>query len=70
MRTHHEDRHRPVFVDLKNDYAFKFVFATPGHEEALLQLVNCILPEKDIVSVRLSAQEQMGDGAKRTEGHL
>lgn len=68
VRTHHEDRHRPVFVDLKNDYAFKFVFATPGHEEALLQLVNCILPEKDIVSVRLSAQEQMGDGARERRG--
>ena len=61
-------RQNPVFMDLTNDYAFKLVFATPGHEEALLQLVRCLLPEKDIVSVQLSAQEQMSDTEKLRRG--
>jgi predicted transposase/invertase (TIGR01784 family) len=49
-----------VFVDLRNDYAFKMVFGTPGNEDLLLHLVQTILPDKRIISVALFPQEQVG----------
>lgn len=53
-----------VFVDLRIDYAFKVVFGTPGNEDALLKLVNAILPEKNITAVTLDPNEQQGTRPK------
>ena len=49
------------FIDLKRDFAFKWMFGTEGHEELLLMLVDSLLPEKHIRSVKLGAQEQEPD---------
>ena len=49
------------FIDLKRDFAFKWMFGTEGHEELLLMLVDSLLPEKHIRSVRLGTQEQEPD---------
>lgn len=49
------------YIDLKLDFAFKCVFGTEGHEDLLLMLIDSILPEKHIVSVKLGSQEQQGD---------
>ena len=49
------------FIDLKLDYSFKRVFGTEGNEDLLLMLINSILPEKNIASVRLGSQEHTGD---------
>lgn len=51
-----------VYIDLRNDYAFKRVFGTPGNEDLLLLLVQAFLPDQNIVSVTLNNQEQMGEG--------
>ena len=50
-----------TFIDLKKDYAFKWAFGTPGHEELLLLLVQGLLPEKHIKSAKLGPQEQQSD---------
>lgn len=50
-----------VFIDLKRDFAFKWAFGTEGHEDLLLMLLDCILPEKHIRSVTLGSQEQESD---------
>ena len=44
------------FIDLKIDFAFKFVFGTHGKEDLLLMLLDSILPDKHIVSVSLGPQ--------------
>ena len=49
-----------TFIDPRIDYAFKLIFGTPGNEDLLLMLVRSILPDKNIVSVSLEAQEQVG----------
>lgn len=49
-----------VFIDPRIDYAFKLIFGTPGNEDLLLRLVQAILPDKGIVSVKLEPQEQVG----------
>ena len=51
------------FIDLKIDYSFKRVFGTEGNEDLLLMLINSILPEKNICSVRLGSQERTGDNS-------
>lgn len=53
------------FIDLKIDFAFKFVFGTHGKEDLLLMLLDSILPDKHIVSVTLGPQEQMPDNPER-----
>lgn len=50
-----------VFIDLKLDWSFKYMFGSKGCEDNLLVLLDSILPEKHITSVELSTQEQMGD---------
>lgn len=50
-----------TFIDLKRDYAFKWAFGTPGHEELLLLLLQGLLPEKHIKSAKLGPQEQQSD---------
>lgn len=50
-----------TFIDLKRDFAFKWVFGTPGHEDLLLLLLKGLLPEKHIKSVQLGPQEQKPD---------
>ena len=50
-----------TFIDLKNDYAFKWAFGTPGHEEDLLLLLRALMPDKHIKSVHLGPQEQKSD---------
>ena len=50
-----------TFIDLKRDYAFKWTFGTPGHEDLLLQLLQGLLPEKQIKSASLGPQEQQSD---------
>lgn len=52
--------HGITFIDPRIDYAFKLIFGTPGNEDLLLMLVRAILPEKGIISVSLSSQEQVG----------
>ena len=47
-----------VFIDLRIDYAFKLIFGTEGNEDLLLELVNAILPDKQISTVHLDPQEQ------------
>ena len=64
--THEENmekarRYGIKYIDLKIDFAFKFVFGTHGKEDLLLMLIDCILPDKHIVSVTLGPQEQMPD---------
>ncbi|MBO4561504.1 MAG: Rpn family recombination-promoting nuclease/putative transposase, partial [Bacteroidaceae bacterium] len=49
------------YIDLKFDFAFKTVFGTPGNEDLLKMLLDSILPEKHIKSVKLGPQEQQGD---------
>ncbi len=49
-----------VFIDPRIDYAFKLIFGTPGNEDLLLRLVQAVIPEKDIVTVSLEPQEQVG----------
>ena len=48
-------------IDLKKDFAFKWAFGTPGHEDLLLLLLNGIMPEKHIKSVSLGPQDQKSD---------
>jgi predicted transposase/invertase (TIGR01784 family) len=68
--THEENmekarRYGIKFIDLKIDFAFKFVFGTHGKEDLLLQLIDSILPDKHIVSVTLGPQEQMPDNPEK-----
>jgi len=53
------------YIDLKIDYAFKLVFGTHGQEDLLLKLIDSILPDKHIVSVKLGPQEQMLDSLEK-----
>ena len=48
-------------IDLKKDFAFKWAFGTPGHEDLLLLLLNGLMPEKHIKSVTLGPQDQKSD---------
>jgi len=50
-----------TFIDLKRDFAFKWAFGTPGHEDLLLLLLNGLMPEKHIRKVKLGPQEQQSD---------
>lgn len=50
-----------TFIDLKRDFAFKWAFGTPGHEDLLLLLLKGLLPDKHIKSVTLGPQEQQPD---------
>lgn len=50
-----------TFIDLKNDYAFKWTFGTEGHEDLLLMLLDSLMPEKQIRTVKLGPQEQEPD---------
>lgn len=50
-----------TFIDLKRDFAFKWAFGTPGHEDLLLLLLKGLLPEKHIKSVQLGPQDQKPD---------
>ncbi len=50
-----------TFIDLKRDFAFKWAFGTPGHEDLLLLLIKGLLPDKHIKSVSLGPQEQQPD---------
>ena len=49
------------FIDLRVDFAFKRVFATPGNEELLKMLVDSILPELHVRTLTLGNQENLGD---------
>ena len=64
--THEENMEKALrygikYIDLKIDFAFKFVFGMHGREDLLLLLIDSILPDKHIVSVTLGPQEQMPD---------
>ena len=63
LQTRKETAESETFflIDLKNDYAFKRVFGTPGHEDDLLLLLRALLPDKHIKSVHLGPQEQKSD---------
>ena len=52
--------HGITFIDLRIDFAFKYIFGTPGNEDLLLRLVQAILPDKGIITVALESQEQVG----------
>ena len=49
------------FIDLRVDFAFKRVFATPGNEELLKMLVDSILPDLHVKTLTLGNQENHGD---------
>ena len=53
--------HEFKFIDLRIDWAFKYVYGTRGNEDLLLELLTAILPEKRICKVTLCEQEQMPD---------
>ena len=53
------------FIDLRIDWAFKYVYGTRGNEDLLLQLLTAILPEKRICKVSLCEQEQMPDSKEQ-----
>ena len=57
-----------TFIDLKRDFAFKWAFGTPGHEDLLLLLLNGLLPEKHIRKVKLGPQEQQSDREDSQDG--
>ena len=57
-----------TFVDLKRDFAFKWAFGTPGHEDLLLLLLKGLLPEKHIEKVKLGPQEQQSDREDSQDG--
>ena len=69
--TNHEEnmekarRYGIKYIDLKIDFAFKFVFGTHGKEDLLLMLIDSILPDKHIVNVTLGPQEQMPDSPEK-----
>lgn len=47
------DAQLPIFMDLKVDFAFKFIFS---HEKILIKLLNDVL-QKDIVSIEYLPNE-------------
>ena len=49
-----------TFIDLRRNWAFKLIFGTPGNEDLLLALVQAVLPDKGITSVRLAPTARMG----------
>ena len=51
--THPSRQDMPVFMDLKNDFAFKYIL---GHEKILIKLLNDIL-QKDIVEIQYLPNE-------------
>ena len=53
-------RHGITFVDLRRNYAFHLIFGTQGNEDLLLMLVNAILPDQGITSVKLNPTENAG----------
>ena len=55
-----DDFLKPIFIDLRYDFAFKSIFGSQGNEDLLLKLINAILPEKHFTSVSLMNNEQMG----------
>ena len=57
-----------TFIDLKRDFAFKWAFGTPGHEDLLLLLLKGLLPEKHIRKVELGPQEQQSDREDSQDG--
>ena len=57
--------HEFIFIDLRIDWAFKYVYGTRGNEDLLLQLLTAILPEKRICKVSLCEQEQMPDSQEQ-----
>ncbi|MCQ2074719.1 MAG: Rpn family recombination-promoting nuclease/putative transposase [Bacteroidaceae bacterium] len=57
--------HEFKFIDLRIDWAFKYVYGSPGNEDLLLSLIDAILPEKHISKVELRQQEQIPDNHKQ-----
>ena len=57
--------HEFKFIDLRIDWAFKYVYGSPGNEDLLLSLIDAILPEKHIRKVELRQQEQIPDNHKQ-----
>lgn len=57
--------HEFKFIDLRIDWAFKYVYGSPGNEDLLLSLIDAILPEKHISKVELREQEQIPDSRKQ-----
>ena len=53
-------RHGITFIDLRRNYAFHLIFGTQGNEDLLLMLVNAILPDQGITSVKLNPTENAG----------
>ena len=60
-RTETAELENTFLIDLKRDFAFKWAFGTPGHEDLLLLLLNGLMPEKRIKSVTLGPQDQKSD---------
>ena len=59
------ENHEFKFIDLRIDWAFKYVYGSRGNEDLLLNLIDAILPEKHISKVELREQEQIPDSRKQ-----
>ena len=59
------ENHEFKFIDLRIDWAFKYVYGSRGNEDLLLNLIDAILPEKHISKVELRGQEQIPDSRKQ-----
>ena len=59
------ENHEFKFIDLRIDWAFKYVYGSRGNEDLLLSLIDAILPEKHISKVELREQEQIPDSRKQ-----
>ena len=63
MRNREEslDPLKSPFLDLTRDYAFKIVMADPTKPELMMQLLNELIPERDIVSINFLNTEVLPD---------
>ena len=66
-RTETAESETFFLIDLKNDYAFKRVFGTPGHEDDLLLLLRALLPDKHIKSVLFKLPYTQSRGERSTD---
>ncbi len=59
------ENHEFKLIDLRIDWAFKYVYGSRGNEDLLLNLIDAILPEKHISKVELHEQGQIPDSRKQ-----
>ncbi len=52
-----EGRHKSQFIDLTRDIGFKIVMADPDKPQLMMQLLNELIPEREIVSITFLDKE-------------